>query len=336
MMALSRKRRHRGLRVLVSLLFAGMAMAALWEGVRELSLEVKSYGWETTQGQVRRVATHRASRNVHFAYAVGGTQYSASQKLMVMPFLEVPAVGDIVAVHYDPQRPDKALLSRGVRADGGIPLVISSLAIVTLLVGVVLANRRGLPAPSTTPERDGVTQRSHAEVVSAIEQRLASPRLFERWAGERWSELEQIGALGIPPLKTAFASRCWRGGLNVYGLLYARKHFVDMAHYTLFVWYTSSIQHFVAEGAEVELADWFVPGKREDQIGAVEAFLRGLQAPSGHQETRRIVTSWNLPNAFDWLNHLTYQAAWIRWRDDKVEMTAVCREGSFSFFSLRV
>ena len=252
------------------------------------------------------------------------------------PFSEMPAVGEIVAVHYDPQRPDKALLSRGVRVDGGILLVISSLAIVTLLVGVVLASRRGLSSTSTRPERDGVTQRSHAEVVSAIEQRLASPRLFERWAGERWSELEQIGALGIPPLKTAFASRCWRGGLNVYGLLYARKHFVDMAHYTLFVWYTSSIQHFVAEGAEVELADWFVPGKREDQIGAVEAFLRGLQAPSGHQETRRIVTSWNLPNAFDWMKHLTYQAAWIRWRDDKVEMTAVCREGSFSFFSLRV
>jgi hypothetical protein len=97
----------------------------------------------------------------------------------------------------------------------------------------------------------------------------------------------------------------------MYGLLYAGKDFIDVTHYFLFTWYASSIQQFVAEGIEFELADWFVPGAKEQQIVSVETFLRELPAPTDHEATRRIVEGWNLSGPFDWMRRLCYQAAWM-------------------------
>ena len=103
----------------------------------------------------------------------------------------------------------------------------------------------------------------------------------------------------------------------------------------MFTWYTSTIQQMVAEGNEFDLAEWFVPGTKEKQIVAVETFLQTLPAPTDARETLRIVESWNLPTAFDWMKRLSYQAAWINVKDHGVEMTAVCDEGYLSFFALR-
>jgi hypothetical protein len=228
-------------------------------------------------------------------------------------------------------------LRKGIRFDGGIPLIFTSLVILTILIGVVFLNWKGARKQSNALVSNSLVRSPEASaVLSTIERRLSSPHLFRRWASERWVKLEEIGPLGITPVKRAFVPKFWGGGLNIYGLLYARENFVDVTHYFLFTWYTSSIQQFVAEGIEFELADWFVPGVREKQIVSVETFLRELQAPTDHQETRRIVESWNLPRPFDWMRRLTYQAAWIKLKDYNVEMTAVCKEGFLSFFALRV
>ena len=48
-----------------------------------------------------------------------------------------------------------------------------------------------------------------------------------------------------------------------------------------------------------------------------------------------LVRGWDLPQPFDWLSGLTFQAAWIKVEEQSVEMTAVCEEGYLSFFALR-
>jgi hypothetical protein len=325
-------------RVLVWVLFAGIAVGALVAGFKELSAEIRSYRWEQTQGTVGRAEAHRAFTRVFYSYDVGRRSYSASHNLMRAPFRKLPDVGDAATVYYNPNNPEESLLLKGVRFDGGIPLLTASLVIMAILVGAALMNQRRKRAtsPTTTKDVQLATSGKTASIVSGIGQRLSSSPDFKDWAGKRWTELEEIGPLAIKPIKRAFAPKLWDGGLNIHALLYPREPFIDASHYFLFTWYTSSIQQFLAEDDEFELADWFVPGVKEKQIDSVERFLRELQAPTGGQATLRIVEGWDLPQAFNWMSRLTYQAAWIKGQSQEVEMTAVCEDGYLSFFGLRM
>ena len=112
-------RRRPILHALIWLVFAGTAVGLFLSGLQELSAEIRSYRWETTRGEVRRIESHRSFRHVYYAYEVGGRSYNASHDFMVVPLRTIPAVSELVTIYYDPDRPEDSLLRKGIRFDGG-------------------------------------------------------------------------------------------------------------------------------------------------------------------------------------------------------------------------
>ena len=140
---MSASRKQRLVSALVWLMFAGVASFGFREGGRELSIEIRSSRWEETHGVIRSIEAHRASRRAYYGFDVGGDRYDGTYHYMVNPSRVIPLVGARVAVFYDPDDPTDSTLHRGVRFDGGSPVILSSLVIVAGLIAAPLMRQIG-------------------------------------------------------------------------------------------------------------------------------------------------------------------------------------------------
>ena len=137
------RRKQRLVSALVWLVFAGVESFGFREGGRELSIEIRSSTWERAHGVIRTFETHRASRTAHYGFDVGGDRYEGTYHHMAVPRRVIPSVGSLITVFYDLHDPMDSTLQRGVRFDGGSPLVLSSLLIVGALIAAPLLRQRG-------------------------------------------------------------------------------------------------------------------------------------------------------------------------------------------------
>jgi hypothetical protein len=156
-------------------LAAGIAMMVLW-GIPTLQKAKTSTSWPTTRGVVidsdmeRKVdngtGRHRSRSityhaHVTYEYAVDGTeyncstvsfgQYGSSSRNHALQIVNRYPVGKTIEVHYDPDRPESAVLEPGVSFSSylglGLGGVFAVVGAVLLIAAIAAGRKTGSPTP---------------------------------------------------------------------------------------------------------------------------------------------------------------------------------------------
>ena len=151
-----------------------------------------------------------------------------------------------------------------------------------------------------------------------------------QWVEARWQELEKKGPLHLMPLKYSYAEGDWVDEVRFYAALYPADAFDDFIHFTLFGTYIASIEQAIIEEFD-DPEEWFSPDELADVIERRREAFDGARFLIG-EDVRKVLSSWPLPQEFDWITQLTFIEGNGFSSHNQAEMKARCEEGYLCFF----